>query len=65
VQALDFANCEIPVSEGPYEFNVAVPPVANSVRVPLTFNLGAVAGTQTLFITVRQYQLARRGSRMK
>jgi uncharacterized protein (TIGR03437 family) len=39
---------------GLYQFNVTVPTVADSDLVPLTFNLGGVAGTQTLFTTVHQ-----------
>jgi uncharacterized protein (TIGR03437 family) len=39
---------------GLYQFNVVVPAVPNNDLVPLTFNLGGVAGTQTLFIAVRQ-----------
>lgn len=37
---------------GLYQFNVVVPSVASSDLVPLTFNLGGVAGTQTLYIAV-------------
>ena len=43
-----------PLFVGLYQFNVVVPVVANSDLVPLTFNLGGVAGTQTLYIAVRQ-----------
>jgi uncharacterized protein (TIGR03437 family) len=39
---------------GLYQFNVVVPAVANNDLVPLTFSLGGVAGTQTLYIAVRQ-----------
>ena len=39
---------------GLYQFNVVVPPVADSDRVPLTFTLGGVAGTQTLVTAVHQ-----------
>jgi uncharacterized protein (TIGR03437 family) len=39
---------------GLYQFNVTVPAVANNDLVPLTFNLGGAAGTQTLFTTVQQ-----------
>jgi uncharacterized protein (TIGR03437 family) len=39
---------------GLYQFNVTVPAVTNSNLVPLTFNLGGVAGTQTLFTAVQQ-----------
>ncbi|MDP8982012.1 MAG: IPT/TIG domain-containing protein [Acidobacteriota bacterium] len=39
---------------GLYQFNVVVPAVSNNDLVPLTFNLGGVPGTQTLFIAVRQ-----------
>jgi uncharacterized protein (TIGR03437 family) len=39
---------------GLYQFNVVVPPVPDNNLVPLTFNLGGVPGTQTLFIAVHQ-----------
>jgi len=39
---------------GLYQFNVTVPAVANSNLTPLTFNLGGVAGTQTLYTAVQQ-----------
>ncbi len=39
---------------GLYQFNVVVPAVSNNDLVPLTFNLGGVPGTQTLYIAVRQ-----------
>lgn len=39
---------------GVYQFNVKVPMVADSDLVPLTFDLGGVPGTQTLFTAVRQ-----------
>jgi uncharacterized protein (TIGR03437 family) len=39
---------------GLYQFNVTVPEVANNDLVPLTFNLGGVAGAQTLFTAVQQ-----------
>jgi len=39
---------------GLYQFNVVVPAVANSDLVQLTFTLGGAAGTQTLYIAVRQ-----------
>jgi uncharacterized protein (TIGR03437 family) len=39
---------------GLYQFNVTVPSVANNDLVPLTFNLGGVAGGQTLFTAVQQ-----------
>jgi uncharacterized protein (TIGR03437 family) len=39
---------------GLYQFNVTVPAVADNDLVPLTFNLGSVAGTQTLFTAVHQ-----------
>ena len=37
---------------GLYQFNVIVPNVAASDAVPLTFTLGGVPGTQTLYIAV-------------
>jgi uncharacterized protein (TIGR03437 family) len=39
---------------GLYQFDVTVPTVADSDLVPLTFNLGGVPGTQTLFTAVHQ-----------
>jgi uncharacterized protein (TIGR03437 family) len=39
---------------GLYQFDVTVPAVPDSDLVPFTFNLGGVAGTQTLFTTVHQ-----------
>jgi len=39
---------------GLYQFNVVVPAVPDNDAVPLTFNLGGAAGTQTLFIAVHQ-----------
>ena len=39
---------------GLYQFNVVVPAVTNNDLVPLTFNLGGLAGAQTLYIAVRQ-----------
>jgi uncharacterized protein (TIGR03437 family) len=39
---------------GLYQFNVTVPAVASNDLVPLTFNLGGVAGTQTLYTAVQQ-----------
>jgi uncharacterized protein (TIGR03437 family) len=37
---------------GLYQFNVVVPNVAASDAVPLSFTLGGVSGTQTLYIAV-------------
>ena len=39
---------------GLYQFNVVVPAVPDSDLVPLTFDLGGMAGAQTLFVAVRQ-----------
>ncbi|MEO7145401.1 MAG: choice-of-anchor V domain-containing protein [Bryobacteraceae bacterium] len=39
---------------GLYQFNVVVPAVPDNNLVPLTFNLGGVAGTQTLFTAVHR-----------
>ena len=39
---------------GLYQFNLVVPPVPDNDLTPLTFNLGGVAGTQTLYIAVKQ-----------
>ena len=38
---------------GLYQFNVVVPSVASSDKVPVTFSLGGKAGTQTLYIAVQ------------
>jgi uncharacterized protein (TIGR03437 family) len=43
-----------PSEVGVYQFDVVVPSVANNDLVPLTFNLGGVASTQTLFTAVQQ-----------
>jgi uncharacterized protein (TIGR03437 family) len=43
-----------PGAIGLYQFNVVVPNVADSDAVPVTFTLGGVAGTQTLFTAVHQ-----------
>jgi uncharacterized protein (TIGR03437 family) len=54
------ARAELPYSGlaptfvGLYQFNLTVPTVANSDLVPVTFTLGGVAGTQTLFTSVQQ-----------
>jgi uncharacterized protein (TIGR03437 family) len=37
---------------GLYQFNVTVPKVAASDKVPLTFTLGGTGGTQTLYIAI-------------
>lgn len=39
---------------GLYQFNVVVPAIANNLAVPLSFNLGGSAGTQTLYTAVSQ-----------
>jgi uncharacterized protein (TIGR03437 family) len=39
---------------GLYQFDIIVPAVPDSDLVPLTFNLGGMAGTQTLYTTVHQ-----------
>jgi uncharacterized protein (TIGR03437 family) len=39
---------------GLYQFNVTVPSVANNDLEPLTFSLGGVPGTQTLFTAVQE-----------
>jgi len=39
---------------GLYQFNVVVPAVSDNDLVPLTFKLGGVPGTQTLFTAVHQ-----------
>jgi uncharacterized protein (TIGR03437 family) len=42
----------MPGMVGLYQFNVVVPNIASSDVVPLTFTLGGVAGTQTLYTSV-------------
>jgi uncharacterized protein (TIGR03437 family) len=37
---------------GLYQFNIVVPNVTGATAVPLTFTLGGVAGTQTLYVAV-------------
>jgi len=39
---------------GLYQFNVVVPNVSDSDAVPLTFNLGGVQGSQTLYTAVKR-----------
>jgi uncharacterized protein (TIGR03437 family) len=39
---------------GLYQFNVVVPQVPDNLLTPLTFNLGGVPGTQTLYIAIQQ-----------
>lgn len=39
---------------GLYQFDVVVPAIPDSDSVPLTFNLGGVAGTQTLYTSVHE-----------
>ena len=39
---------------GIYQVNVVVPGIADNDAAPLTFNLGGVAGSQTLYIAVKQ-----------
>jgi len=41
-------------SVGLYQFNVVVPAVPDSNRVPITFNLAGGAATQTLYTAVHQ-----------
>jgi len=43
-----------PTFVGLYQFDVVVPQVPDNLLTPLTFNLGGVAGTQTLYIAVQQ-----------
>jgi uncharacterized protein (TIGR03437 family) len=42
----------VPSFTGLYQFNVVVPANAGSGAVPLTFRVGGVAGTQTLFLAL-------------
>jgi uncharacterized protein (TIGR03437 family) len=41
-----------------YQINVVVPSIPSSDTVPLTFTLGGVAGTQTLYLAVQNGSLA-------
>jgi uncharacterized protein (TIGR03437 family) len=41
-----------PDAVGLYQINLTVPNVAASDAVPLTFTLGGVTGTQTLYVPV-------------
>jgi uncharacterized protein (TIGR03437 family) len=41
-----------PGSVGLYQFNVVVPNVAANDLTPVTFKLGGVAGTQTLYTAI-------------
>ncbi|HXM43333.1 MAG TPA: hypothetical protein VN924_19000 [Bryobacteraceae bacterium] len=41
-----------PSYTGLYQFNVVEPPNAGNGAVPLTFTVGGVAGTQTLYLAV-------------
>ncbi|MGH9664972.1 MAG: hypothetical protein ACRD9L_11160 [Bryobacteraceae bacterium] len=42
-----------PSAIGLYQFNVVVPSVPANDAVPLTFTLGGVSGTQTLYTAVQ------------
>jgi len=44
----------VPGSLGLYQFNVVVPAVPDGDLTPLTFSLGGVTGTQTLYTAVHQ-----------
>ncbi|HLH00244.1 MAG TPA: kelch repeat-containing protein [Bryobacteraceae bacterium] len=44
----------VPNFVGLYQINVVVPQVPDNLLTPLTFNLGGIAGTQTLYIAVQQ-----------
>ena len=50
--ALQYDGLE-PNAVGLYQFNVVVPNIASSDTVPLTFTLGGVPGTQTLYTAVQ------------
>ena len=52
VQAVSTYSGLAPNATGLYQFNVVVPTVAAGNAVPLTFNLGGVSGTQTLYLAV-------------
>jgi len=43
-----------PGSVGLYQFNIVVPQVSDSDLVPLTFDLGGVHGTQTIYTAVHR-----------
>jgi uncharacterized protein (TIGR03437 family) len=49
-----------PSAVGLYQFNVVVPSIPSSDATPLTFTLGGVAGTQTLYISVQNGNAALR-----
>jgi uncharacterized protein (TIGR03437 family) len=42
----------VPPYVGLYQFNLVVPLVADNDAVPVTFNIGGTAGSQTLYIAV-------------
>ena len=50
---VDYAGLAIQAI-GLYQFNVVVPNTPDSDTVPVTFSLGGVAGTQTLYTAVHQ-----------
>jgi uncharacterized protein (TIGR03437 family) len=52
VQAVVKYDGLAPNSVGLYQFNVVVPDVPSSDAVPLTFDVGGVPGSQTLFIAI-------------
>jgi uncharacterized protein (TIGR03437 family) len=52
-QAVSYAGLA-PNYVGLYQFDVVVPAVADNDLVPVTFTLGGVSGTQTLYIAVHQ-----------
>jgi uncharacterized protein (TIGR03437 family) len=47
-----------PNAVGLYQINVVVPSISSSDTVPLTFTLGGVAGTQTLYLAVQNGSLS-------
>jgi uncharacterized protein (TIGR03437 family) len=49
---LSYSGLE-PGDTGIYKFNVTVPEVPDNIATPLTFNLGGVAGMQTLYVAVQ------------
>jgi uncharacterized protein (TIGR03437 family) len=43
-----------PLTVGLYQFNIVVPQVPDNDLVPVTFTLGGIAGTQTLYTSVKR-----------
>jgi uncharacterized protein (TIGR03437 family) len=52
-QAVVAYNGLAPGAVGSYQFNVVVPNIPGSDTVPVTFTLGGLAGTQTLYLAIQ------------